>query len=146
VPTSTEPLHSTTYLAVQWITACTTWLQGAQCTCSGMLYPNSHTHPQKIHRSGRNTQLIDTCVVFSQWHIHSHFQFFLSFLAIVGLGVLYEYLRMLSRDFDRRIAVKMRTARRTQLTSSGRSSPERSDAEETGLLHGVRAAKKQGCV
>jgi len=38
----------------------------------------------------------------------------------------------------------MRTTRRAQLTSSGRSSPERSDAEETGLLHGVRVAKKQG--
>ncbi|OAX36566.1 Ctr copper transporter [Rhizopogon vinicolor AM-OR11-026] len=93
-----------------------------------------------------NTQIIDTCVVFSQWHIRSNVQFFFSFLAIVGLGMLYEYLRMLSRDFDRRIAVKMRIGRRTPLTASGRSTPEHSDAEETGLLRGLRVAKKQGTV
>jgi len=93
-----------------------------------------------------NTQVIDTCVVFSQWHIHSNLQFFFSFLAIAGLAVLYEYLRMLSRDFDQYIAVKMRTGatgHRTP-TASGRSSPAGSDAEETGLLRGLRATKKQG--
>ncbi|KAJ8597470.1 Ctr copper transporter [Rhizopogon salebrosus TDB-379] len=91
-----------------------------------------------------NTQVIDTCVVFSQWHIRSHLQFFLSFLAIAGLGVLYEYLRKLSRDFDGHIATKLRAGRRTPLTASARSSPERSDVEETGLLHGLRVVKKQG--
>lgn len=91
-----------------------------------------------------NTQILDTCVVFSQWHIRSHLQFFFSFLAIVALGMLYEYLRVYSRDFDTRIAVKLRSGRRTPLTASGRSSPERSDAEETGLLNGLRVAKKQG--
>jgi len=95
-----------------------------------------------------NTQIIDTCVVFSQWHIHSHLQFFFSFLAIVALGMLYEYLRVFSRDFDKRIAVKLRvqSGRRSPLTTSGRSSPERhgNDAEETGLLNGLRVARKQG--
>ncbi|KAG0700864.1 Ctr copper transporter [Suillus ampliporus] len=76
-----------------------------------------------------NTQIIDTCVVFSQWHIRSHVQFFFSFLAIVGLGMLYEYLRV--------------SGRRTPLTASGRSSPERSDAEETGLLNGLRVASRK---
>lgn len=62
--------------------------------------------------------------------------------------MLYEYLRMLSRDFDQYIAVKMRTGatgHRTP-TASGRSSPAGSDAEETGLLRGLRATKKQGFV
>lgn len=96
-----------------------------------------------------NTQIIDTCVVFSQWHIHSNLQFFFSFLAIVALGMLYEYLRVFSRDFDKRIAVKLRiqSGRRTPLTASGRSSPERhgDNAEETGLLNGSRR-KPQGFV
>ncbi|KAG1869798.1 copper transporter [Suillus tomentosus] len=95
-----------------------------------------------------NTQIIDTCVVFSQWHIRSNLQFFFSFLAIVALGMLYEYLRVFSRDFDKRIGVKLRVrnARRTPLTASGRSSPERhgDDAEETGLLNGSRVMRKQG--
>ncbi|KAG1751485.1 copper transporter [Suillus paluster] len=92
-----------------------------------------------------NTQIINTCIVFSQWHIHSHVQFFFSFLAIAGLGVLYEYLRVFSRDFDKHIAVKL-SGRRTPLTASARSSPERSDAEETALLNGVRVVRKQGCL
>ncbi|KAG1900590.1 copper transporter [Suillus fuscotomentosus] len=95
-----------------------------------------------------NTQIIDTCVVFSQWHIRSNLQFFFSFLAIVALGMLYEYLRVFSRDFDKRIAVKVRiqNARRTPLTASGRSSSKRhdDDTKKTGLLNGSRVTKKQG--
>lgn len=95
-----------------------------------------------------NTQIIDTCVVFRQWHIHSNLQFFFSFLAIVALGLLYEYLRVFSRDFDKRIAMKLRiqSGRRTPLTTSGQSSPERrgDGVEEIGLLNGLRVARKQG--
>ncbi|KAG1870215.1 copper transporter [Suillus subalutaceus] len=95
-----------------------------------------------------NTQIIDTCVVFRQWHIHSNLQFFFSFLAIVALGMLYEYLRVFSKDFDKRIGVKLRiqSGRRTPLTASGQSSPERhgDSAEERGLLNGLRVARKQG--
>ncbi|KAG2154381.1 copper transporter [Suillus bovinus] len=94
-----------------------------------------------------NTQIIDTCIVFSQWHIRSNLQFFFSFLAIVALGMLYEYLRVSSRDFDKHIAVKLKiqNGRRTPLALSRQSSPERDDeAEETGLLNGSRVARKQG--
>lgn len=94
-----------------------------------------------------NTQIIDTCVVFSQWHIRSNLQFVFSFFAIVALGMLYEYLRVFSRDFDKLIAMKMRiqSGRRTPLTASGHSSPERhGDAEERGLLNGLRVARNQG--
>jgi copper transporter 1 len=44
---------------------------------------------------------------FRQWHIHNGFQFFLSFLAIMALGVSYEWLRDLSRRVDRKIAVQL---------------------------------------
>lgn len=95
-----------------------------------------------------NTQIIDTCVVFKQWHIHSNLQFFFSFLAIVALGMFYEYLRVFSKDFDKHIAVKSRIqgGRRTPLTASGHSSPERpgDSAEERGLLNGLRVTRKQG--
>ncbi|CCA67599.1 related to a putative low-affinity copper transport protein [Serendipita indica DSM 11827] len=59
-----------------------------------------------------NTNIINTCVVFRQWHIHSYFQFYLSFLAVVALGCSYEWLRDLQRRVDRRIAA--------QLISSGK--------------------------
>ncbi|THH08086.1 hypothetical protein EW145_g2942 [Phellinidium pouzarii] len=51
-----------------------------------------------------NTQIIDTCVVFPQWHIRSNLSFALSFLAIVALGVFYEWLRAFARRVDRSVA------------------------------------------
>lgn len=38
--------------------------------------------------------------------IRSHYGFFLSFLAIVALGIFYEWLRASARTFDRRVALK----------------------------------------
>ncbi|KIM26969.1 hypothetical protein M408DRAFT_330333 [Serendipita vermifera MAFF 305830] len=54
-----------------------------------------------------NTNIIDTCVVFRQWHIHNNFQFILSFLAIVALGCSYEWLRDLQRRYDRKVAIEL---------------------------------------
>ncbi|KAG9056712.1 hypothetical protein FS842_009804 [Serendipita sp. 407] len=54
-----------------------------------------------------NTNIINTCIVFRQWHIHSHFQFVLSFLAIMALGCGYEYLRDVQRRVDHKIAVQL---------------------------------------
>ncbi len=51
-----------------------------------------------------NTQIQDTCVVFRSWHIHSNAQFVLSLVIIALLGVAYEYLRVLQRNFDSHIA------------------------------------------
>ncbi|CAE6445900.1 unnamed protein product [Rhizoctonia solani] len=51
-----------------------------------------------------NTQIIDTCIVFKSWHISSNGTFFLSFLAIVVLGVGYEWLRRAQTILDVRIA------------------------------------------
>jgi copper transporter 1 len=51
-----------------------------------------------------NTQIEDTCIVFRQWHISSHFIFALSFIAIILISLGYEYLRAYQRSVDRRIA------------------------------------------
>ncbi|KAF8520359.1 copper transporter [Hysterangium stoloniferum] len=55
-----------------------------------------------------NTQIADTCIVFRGWHITSNVSFFLSCLAIVGLGVAYEYLRVFQRRVDVKIARSLR--------------------------------------
>jgi len=51
-----------------------------------------------------NTQIIDTCIVFPSWHITSNTSFILSFIVILLLGVLYEYLRFVQRRIDVYIA------------------------------------------
>jgi len=58
-----------------------------------------------------NTQIIDTCVVFPSWHIRSNAGFVLSFFIILGLGVLYEWLRLASRKVDQRIATHIMSKR-----------------------------------
>jgi len=85
-----------------------------------------------------NTQIIDTCVVFRSWHIHSSAQFVLSFAALVVLSVLYEYLRLFQRNVDARIKEKVNKGKRAASpVASGRSTPE--GGEDTGLLNGRRA-------
>ncbi|KAF9222518.1 Ctr copper transporter [Gyrodon lividus] len=83
-----------------------------------------------------NTQIINTCVVFRSWHIRSYTQFVVSFVAIVLLGVLYEYLRVFQRDVDERIGAKLSKGKRAASPVSGRSTPER--GEEAALLGGRR--------
>jgi len=80
-----------------------------------------------------NTQIIDTCIVFPQWRIRNNFEFVLSFFIIVGLGVLYEWLRLLSKKYDARIARSL-VAERPVL--SGRSSP--SPRDETLVGRGIK--------
>ncbi|KAF8242383.1 Ctr-domain-containing protein [Wilcoxina mikolae CBS 423.85] len=48
-----------------------------------------------------NTQ--DLCLVFRWWHITSTFSLILSLLAVVALGVGYEYLRVISRRYEARV-------------------------------------------
>lgn len=81
-----------------------------------------------------NTDIINTCIVFRQWHIGSNAAFVWSFLAIVALGVFYEYLRGLQKAVDRRIATQLLGTKgkgRIAL-SSGRSTPEPGSADEGG--------------
>lgn len=54
----------------------------------------------------RNTQIIDTCVVFKSWHIRSNTGFVLSLIAIVLLGMFFEWLRSYAKLVDRRILAK----------------------------------------
>jgi len=100
-----------------------------------------------------NTQTINTCIVFRQWHISSTFSFVLSFFVIVALGILYEYLREVQKTVDRRIAAGLRgsgaeLARESRSGSrAASSSPEvLSEVEDAGLLTGRRALKRaSGC-
>lgn len=103
-----------------------------------------------------NTQIEDTCIVFRSWHVSSTAAFVLSCAAVVGLGVLYEWLRAAQRTLDRRIAATLSAqgkgkasaaaaARRTAGADgeglvSGRSTPE-FESEEAGLLTGSLVPK-----
>jgi len=54
----------------------------------------------------RNTQIVDTCVVFKSWHIRSNTDFVLSLIAIVLLGMFFEWLRAHAKKVDRKILAK----------------------------------------
>ncbi|EJD43499.1 Ctr copper transporter [Auricularia subglabra TFB-10046 SS5] len=73
-----------------------------------------------------NTQIIDTCVVFRQWHIRSQVDFIFALVAIAALGVLYEYLRIAQASYDRRIAASLAHAR-SQLGAAPLSLPTSGD-------------------
>ncbi|KAJ3901683.1 Ctr copper transporter family-domain-containing protein [Lentinula edodes] len=92
-----------------------------------------------------NTQIVDTCIVFRSWHISTNTAFVISCLAIVALGVLYEYLRVFQKLIDTRIALSLVKDKRSRSrSSSGRNSPE-IPLEEEGLLSGrVFKAKVTG--
>ncbi|EJU04316.1 Ctr copper transporter [Dacryopinax primogenitus] len=54
-----------------------------------------------------NTQVENTCVVFRQWHIGNIGEFIASFIAILLLGLLFEYLRVAQVKMEKRIAARM---------------------------------------
>jgi len=90
-----------------------------------------------------NTQIIDTCIVFPSWHVRSNAHFVLSFLALVLLSVLFEYLRLFQRNVDARIQEHVSKGKRAASPpQSGRSTPSREREELTGLLNGVRRARR----
>ncbi|KIJ39882.1 hypothetical protein M422DRAFT_174554 [Sphaerobolus stellatus SS14] len=77
-----------------------------------------------------NRDIIDTCIVFPEWHIRTNTQFVLSFLVIVALGVFYEYLREYQRIYDVKVA---RTLARGASAVSGPSDAI-GDSEDSPLL------------
>ncbi|TDL17288.1 Ctr copper transporter [Rickenella mellea] len=87
-----------------------------------------------------NTQIVDTCVVFPQWHIRSNTDFVVSFLVIVAIGVFYEWLRGFQRTADVQIARSLDQAKGKGRVVRGRSSPS-PDPEDTSLLTGRRLSK-----
>ncbi|KAF8149488.1 Ctr copper transporter [Crassisporium funariophilum] len=91
-----------------------------------------------------NTDIIDTCIVFRSWHVTSKSFFIGSCIAIVLLGVFYEYLRVFQRKLDVHIARSLQAAKgkgRLPLRDSGsrsRGSSPDDTFEESGLLTGTR--------
>ncbi|OCH93770.1 Ctr-domain-containing protein [Obba rivulosa] len=92
-----------------------------------------------------NYDVQDTCIVFREWHITSTGAFVLSCLAVVALGVLYEWLRGAQRALDRRIAAQLSAQGKGKArggTPVSRSSLD-GDSEEAGLLTGLPALKSR---
>jgi copper transporter 1 len=113
----------------------------------------------RSYLSNRNSDIIDTCVVFRWWHVRSYTTFVLTLLAIALLGVLYEYLRVFQRKLDFHIiqslsAFKSKGASRGRdRSNSPRGGEERTTSnafgednlEEVGLLSGrLLGAKATG--
>ncbi|KAK0225530.1 copper transporter [Armillaria fumosa] len=87
-------------------------------------------NPLKLPHSHRS----DTCVVFRSWHIKTTTQFVLSCLAIVALGIFYEYLRALQKTVDARIAASLSKGKRARRSRSSSRASEA--AEDASLLSG----------
>ncbi|KAJ7136742.1 Ctr copper transporter [Mycena epipterygia] len=75
-----------------------------------------------------NTQIVDTCIVFRSWHVHSMTTFIASCIVIMALGVFYEGLRVFQRKFDARIALEL-------VNAPGNISLPRDDADDSGSTH-----------
>jgi len=83
-----------------------------------------------------NTQIIDTCIVFPQWHIRSNVSFIFSCLVIIALCVGYEWLRAYQHKLDVKIAKHIKdTNGKSRASPGGRSSPD----SESHLLSGGRS-------
>jgi len=53
-----------------------------------------------------NWNTIDACFLFSRFHIHSSFEFFLTCLGAFFLVLLLEFIRRLQRKFDAHLRAK----------------------------------------
>lgn len=73
---------------------------------------------------------MDTCIVFESWHISTNSAFVFSCFAIIALGILFEYLRALQKNFDTRIALSLIKDKRRSRSRSP------NPVEEEGLLTG----------
>ncbi|KAH7107996.1 Ctr copper transporter [Auriculariales sp. MPI-PUGE-AT-0066] len=54
-----------------------------------------------------NTQIEDTCIVFRSWHVQSNTDFIIALVVVAGFGVLYEWLRVVQVNYDRRVAARL---------------------------------------
>ena len=112
------------------------WDRNVLCICSGKLPCLPYYVPSPTSTPAcRNTQIIDTCVIFPGWHIGSTTSFVLSFFAIVLLGILYEYLRLVQRRLDVYIAQDISNGARGKGRArsplrSGSASPSRDEDRE----------------
>lgn len=103
---------------------CTRATRIVKCGCCGGFTALVHCCAVYLTRL-RNTQIIDTCVVFKSWHIRSNAGFFLSLVAIVLLGVFFEWLRSHAKRVDQKILAEAKG--RVRLGSSRDGSRERGE-------------------
>ena len=88
----------------------------------------------------RNTDIIDTCIIFRSWHVSSISFFIGSCISIVLLCIFYEYLRVFQRKMDHHIALSLQAKGKGKpQVSSGRNSPD--DSEDSGLLTGRKSLR-----
>jgi len=102
---------------------------------------------ETIPLSVQTRQLTHIYERFRQWHIHNGFQFFLSFLAIMALGVSYEWLRELSRRVDRKIAIELLNSGKGKNAVSHHRTTGAivldADEEQDELIHNVSKATQR---
>lgn len=79
-----------------------------------------------------NTDIEDTCIVFSWWHIRSYQHFFFSVLIILALGALYEYLRLHIRTTDARLAASLLSQYSNPNSETGNSHRRRASVVPPG--------------
>ncbi|KAH7101260.1 Ctr copper transporter [Auriculariales sp. MPI-PUGE-AT-0066] len=91
-----------------------------------------------------NTQVEDTCIVFRWWHIYNNIDFVIALVAVAGLGVLYEYLRVVQVKYDQRVAVRLVQAA-AQVTSPS-SLPVAAAAEDPLAARVTAAWSRNLCV
>ena len=96
---------------------------GVRCGCYGEFVAIRGLLRRRL-TSLRNTQIIDTCVVFKSWHIRSNAGFVLSLIAIVLLGMFFEWLRSYAKSVDRKILAEQAKGM-VRLGSSREGSRER---------------------
>jgi len=99
--------------------------RGVRCGCCGTSL-GLRFAAQEADYTPRNTQIIDTCVVFKSWHIRSTTGFVLSLIAIVLLGIFFEWLRSYAKKVDGKILAKQAKGR-VRLGSSRDGSRERGE-------------------
>jgi len=87
-----------------------------------------------------NTNIINTCIVFREWHIQSTSGFIFSLFVIGLIGVGYEWIRDLQRKLDVRIAARMIQTRRAAGASS--SSGIDTPGEDALLLGRARGSSR----
>ena len=105
----------------------------------------------------RNTDILNTCIVFRGWRITSLTGFALSCAAVAALSILYELLRVSQRALDERIARALALSAAAvgdvKATGGGSDSPAGSrvslvaPTSESGLLprHMLSRAPRTGC-
>jgi len=96
-----------------------------------------------------NAQIVDTCVVFRGWHISSRTAMLVSCLAIIGLCIFHEWVRLYQKRVDHQIARRLQAKAAPPALPTNRSDSDSGrgshDVEEDGLL-GPRPAPSRNAL